>query len=190
MANQEHLEVVRQGADAINEWRKEHLGEHLDLRRADLRRPDLREANLRQADLRWADLWQADLWQASLRQASLRQANLRGVSLRQADLRGADLWQADLRQADLRQADLWQADLREADLQGARFNWYSRELISEWLRQDAGNNPLRLGIVGVAGYSDMCWRDCIRAIRNSPLREEIPWARARITLARRNERRE
>ena len=110
MANQEHLEVVRQGADAINEWRKEHLGEHLDL--------------------------------------------------------------------------------READLQGARFNWYSRELISEWLRQDAGNNPLRLGIVGVAGYSDMCWRDCIRAIRNSPLREEIPWARARITLARRNERRE
>ena len=130
MANQEHLEVVRQGADAINEWRKEHLGEHLDLRQADLRR---------------ANLWRANLWRA---------------------------------------------DLRGADLQGARFNWYSRELISEWLRQDAGNNPLRLGIVGVAGYSDMCWRDCIRAIRNSPLREEIPWARARITLARRNERRE
>ena len=145
MANQEHLEVVRQGADAIAKWRKEHLEEYLDLWRA--------------------DLWRADLWRADLRQA-------------------------DLRQADLRRADLWRADLREADLQGARFNWYSRELISEWLRQDAGNNPLRLGIVGVAGYSDMCWRDCIRAIRNSPLREEIPWARARITLARRNERRE
>jgi uncharacterized protein YjbI with pentapeptide repeats len=47
MANQEHVEIVRQGADAIAKWQKKHPDQRLDLRRADLEGADLRGATLR-----------------------------------------------------------------------------------------------------------------------------------------------
>ena len=66
MANQEHVEVVRQGAGAIAEWRETHPGETLDLRGA---------------TLRWADLSGADLTGANLSKAYLSGADLRGANL-------------------------------------------------------------------------------------------------------------
>lgn len=66
MANHQHVEVVKQGKEAIDKWYREHLGECLDLSRADLSRADLRWANLRWADLTGADLSRADLTGADL----------------------------------------------------------------------------------------------------------------------------
>jgi uncharacterized protein YjbI with pentapeptide repeats len=139
MANEEHLELIRQGADVWDAWRAKEPSVHPDLRRANLRRADLGGANLKgadldEADLRGADLrganlrranlggvylTEADLPRASLVEADLRGANLRGANLRRANLRRADLGGANLKGADLDEADLRGADLGLADLRGA-----------------------------------------------------------------------
>ena len=99
MANEEHLEILKQGVEKWNEWREAN--------------PDVQP-----------DLIEADLIGANLSGAILIEANLIGADLRQADLiganlSGAELSGANLRQADLRQAILIGANLIEADLSGA-----------------------------------------------------------------------
>ncbi len=109
MANEEHLNILKQGVEAWNKWREEHP----DIR-PDLPEADLREANLRGADLRKADLRKADLRRAFLIEADLREADFGRADLRGADLRGADLLQVDLSGALLSRADLFGANLSEA----------------------------------------------------------------------------
>jgi hypothetical protein len=138
MANEEQLEIMKQGVDAWNRWRGENMDvipnlSGANLRRADLRGADIREANLweanlwgailNEANLRRADLREANLWGANLRRANLRRANLSGAILRSADLREANLRKANLREANLREANLWRADLKEAGLIGTDLNW-------------------------------------------------------------------
>jgi uncharacterized protein YjbI with pentapeptide repeats len=109
MANQEHLGILRQGADAWNAWRRGDTSAS----------PDLAGANLRKVDLSEADLTQAHLIGAVLRDANLRDGQLSRADLRGAVLRGADLRQADLSGADLTGAHVNRADLTGADLSGA-----------------------------------------------------------------------
>ena len=56
MANEEHLAILKQGAEAWNKWRLENP----------TIRPDFIEANFSRADLRWASLVEADLGEAKL----------------------------------------------------------------------------------------------------------------------------
>jgi len=129
MANQEQVEILKQGVQVWNKWRARNLGFQVDLFGAGLSGADLREANLNGADLRGADLWKADLWKADLSEADLSGASLMGAFLSRAYLGGArlygahlfgsDLSGADLREADLSNADLREANLNEADLRGA-----------------------------------------------------------------------
>ena len=128
MANPEHLEVVRQGAGAIAEWRASHPDERLDLVGADLRRQhldaaDLTNADLSGADLRAASLRRVNLMASDLTEADLSQADLSGADLRAASLQKANLSQADLTEANLSQADLSGKDLRSADLNSADLSW-------------------------------------------------------------------
>jgi uncharacterized protein YjbI with pentapeptide repeats len=99
MANPEHVEIVKQGADAIREWREKNADLRLDLRGADLIRADLIEADLSRADLIRADLLGADLLGADLSGANLSAANLREANLSEANLRRADLSETDLEKA-------------------------------------------------------------------------------------------
>jgi len=127
MANPEHVKVVRQGADAIAEWRRQNPDASLDLRRAHLRRAQLRRADLNGANLRGANLARAELRGAKLRAANLTNADLRWADLTGANLRGANLsWakliEARLVRADLDGADLWNTDLTQADLSGANLS--------------------------------------------------------------------
>ena len=82
---------------------------------------------------------------------------LDGEEGERADLRDANLWGADLWDADLRHANLWDADLR----------WSSHNLISEILRQSAGDSRPKREIAGLISVSpDWCWDDFRRQAKN------------------------
>jgi uncharacterized protein YjbI with pentapeptide repeats len=129
MTNQEHLNILKQGVEAWNQWRKRHTDIQPDLRGValsgvNLRGADLRGVNLSTADLSRADLSKADLRGAyllgtNLREANLSEANFGGVDLTGADVKGADLRGTYLGRTDLSEADLSAANLLEADLSGA-----------------------------------------------------------------------
>jgi len=113
MADQQHLDLLKQGVEAWNQWRREHPEI----------RPDLRDANLRQAHLSRAFLAGADLTEAFLAGADLTEAFLTGADLTGAGLVGVDLSRATLREADLRQAHLRDGHLSGADLSRANLSW-------------------------------------------------------------------
>jgi uncharacterized protein YjbI with pentapeptide repeats len=129
MANPEHVEIVKQGAEAIQTWREEHPCEELRLFMANLQGAGLSGANLSGTDLRAADLRVADLHGASLSKANVQGADLSKASLYRADLSEADLSETNLSEANLGGAslsgavlygvNLRDADLRDADLRGA-----------------------------------------------------------------------
>ena len=116
MANPEHLEILKQGGEVWNRWRKENPEVRPYLRGVDLRGADLREADLPEADLREANLRGADLHEANLIGANYRKANLIGVYLREANLSGANLSGANLNRTDLRGANLKEANCKAASL--------------------------------------------------------------------------
>jgi hypothetical protein len=130
MANQEQLEILRQGVDVWNAWRKEHPKV-----KADLRKANLGSANLDRANLRGAILWQADLEGANLTGANLTGANLTGANLTGANLTGAILTGAILTGAILNRANLRGAILREANLAGT--NLFGANL--HWANLDGAN---------------------------------------------------
>ncbi len=79
MANQEHLDILKQGVETWNQWREKHADIQPDLSRANLVRIKLRGANL---------------INVSLSRANLIGADLTGVDLFRAILSGADLSRA------------------------------------------------------------------------------------------------
>ena len=101
MANPEHLEILKQGVDVWNNWRREYFRHRWEPCVTDPgRRPDLSFANLEGLDLRRVDLRSVNLANVSLRDSDLRHARLGGACLMHANL------QADLRIANFRSADL------------------------------------------------------------------------------------
>lgn len=124
MANQEHLDRLRENSVAdfnlwISQKREEDPVFIIDLSKADLSGADLRGANLSEANLFRADLSKANLFRA--------------------DLSRADLSKANLFRADLRMAELIKANLREAKLFRAIFS--SRRQLND-LRNQLDNEQL------------------------------------------------
>lgn len=116
MANQKHLNLLKQGVGQWNEWREHHLEIRPDLRDASLANADLSGANLRLSNLNGTNLHLVDLAHANLSEASLICANLSEASLIRVSLSGANLFNADLSGANLFDADLSNANLRDANL--------------------------------------------------------------------------
>ncbi len=69
MANVEHLEILKKGVEALNEWRRSNPTEVPDLVNADLEGAELRDAKLGGADLQGANLGGAKLRDARLQRA-------------------------------------------------------------------------------------------------------------------------
>jgi uncharacterized protein YjbI with pentapeptide repeats len=152
MANQEHIDLIKQGTAVWNAWRLDHPDIRPDLfganfRSADLTTANLSRANLFDANLSRANLFDANLTSADLTSADLSRANLFGTNLFNANLRSTDLRSTDLRSTDLRRADLSRAnlfgaslriaDLRRADLTSTdltRANLFGASLFGATLR--------------------------------------------------------
>lgn len=131
MANQEHIDLLKQGSTLWNKWRDDNPDIRPDFSRATFTSTNLNEANLTGANfhkatlseidfklarLSYADLSEADLSGADLRYANLTKADLSEVNLTGANLAGANLSRTDLTQANLSQANFSQANLSGADL--------------------------------------------------------------------------
>jgi hypothetical protein len=114
MADQQQLDLVRQGAKAWTQWRLENPDLVPDLSWVDLSGADLSDAYLRTADLSGANLSRANLSRADLGRADLSGANLGWANLFSANLRGANLSGAGLGWANLSWVDLSGADLSKA----------------------------------------------------------------------------
>jgi hypothetical protein len=116
MANQEHLDILKQGVKAWNEWRVENGDVLIDLNEADLSYSDLSYANFRgatliHANLSYANFTTANFYTANLNGANLSDANLNGVNLSDANLDDTDLSGARLISANLSRTILHRTNL-------------------------------------------------------------------------------
>ncbi len=117
MANNEQMDLLKQGTPAWNAWRAERSEATVDLsggalRGLDLEGADLSGADLRRADLRGANLSGADLTAAQLEGANLFKAIIDGADLKEADLRGVQFLQCP----QLKSTHDWQSAYRDEDL--------------------------------------------------------------------------
>ena len=117
MANNEQVDLLKQGPQAWNAWRAEQSGASVDLsggalRGLDLEGADLSGADLKGADLRGANLSSANLTRAHLEGANLFKAILNGANLNEADLSGVQFLQCP----QLESAHNWQSAYRDEDL--------------------------------------------------------------------------
>lgn len=112
MANPEHLEILKQGVERWNEWRKVNR----DVK------PDLIKVNFEGADFSKIDLQDARLYEANFIGANLSGANMSGTVLVGADLIGAKMKNANLVGSYLFETDLSSVDLVGADFFGANLS--------------------------------------------------------------------
>jgi uncharacterized protein YjbI with pentapeptide repeats len=118
MANEEHLAILKQGAEAWNRWRREHPGVRPDLSDVDLSGAYLVGLNFGGANLTGANLSAAFLVGAYFGEADLAGANLVGAQLGVADLSRANLDGADLQGVALVGTNLAAADLTGCHIYG------------------------------------------------------------------------
>src|SRR6266571_4907492 len=119
LANQEHLDLLKQGVDIWNQWRKEHQDIKPNLKCANLDGIDLSHAHLEEADLRGTLLRGANLSGAYFQGANLDGALLTGANLSDADLIDTILAGANFSKANLTNAWLTHADMSSTNLTGA-----------------------------------------------------------------------
>ena len=132
MANQEHLDILKQGVEVWNKWRENNKIVMPDLNTANLVNEDLHFYELYLTKLNGADLSGANLVGANLNGSILNSANLIGATLIAANLDGIDLQNANLlsaklvdasiTDANLDCANLSEADLRQTNFHSTEFN--------------------------------------------------------------------
>lgn len=131
MANQQHLDILKQGVDVWNKWRQKHPTVQPILTGANLENANLEKINLGDALLARANLSGANLINANLSRANLTDANLSDPNfakaqpydmLQKTNLSGADLHESTLDGANLSGVILSKANLSGAKLGGAFLN--------------------------------------------------------------------
>lgn len=119
MAQDEHVSLIKKGAEAWDQWRQNNSEVQPDLYSTNLRNIVCRNMDLSGATLSVAILNRADFSGAKLRQANISSANLTEAILCGADLHGADCRGTNFTRTDLSGANLTGVDLRSGLLVGA-----------------------------------------------------------------------
>jgi hypothetical protein len=119
MSDEKHIEILRRGPEAWNDWRRANPGLHPRLADEDLSEMELSGVNLSECDLSGTEFFETDLTDANLKMAVMKSADLSGARLVGAELYKADLSDANLIGADLSGVYLAEAKLKRADLRGA-----------------------------------------------------------------------
>ena len=121
MANQEHLDILKQGIETWNHWRQEHPKIQPDLSGVFFYQANLSEINLSETILCFTYLGRANLKHTNLSRANLSGATLYDTDLSRANLSEASLFGTDLTRANLSQTRLNGADLGKANFSNATF---------------------------------------------------------------------
>src|SRR6266404_2839596 len=116
MARDEDLEIIKQGVEVWNQWRKHNPKLHPDLSNAKLSDMYLHHVDFLSTDLSFADLGGAKIFVADF-----SYANLISTNFRLADLRGACFNRARLNRANLYGTILYGTDFSFAILGEADF---------------------------------------------------------------------
>jgi uncharacterized protein YjbI with pentapeptide repeats len=111
MANPEHIEILKNGTSAWNQWRKEHPEIWPDLAEANLSGKNMESMLLTKTKLERANLAGANLERARLNGANLIGANFTRAKLTYADLSGALMVGANLSGADMCAANMEKANV-------------------------------------------------------------------------------
>jgi uncharacterized protein YjbI with pentapeptide repeats len=119
MANSEHLQILQQGVEAWNAWRRQSEGMRPNLTQADLHGANLYGANLSETALDDADFTHAYLPFANLTEAFLGGANLTKAILTHTSFARAKLTHTTFTGANLSSADLGGAYFLHTNLAGA-----------------------------------------------------------------------
>jgi uncharacterized protein YjbI with pentapeptide repeats len=114
------VEILKQGVNTWNLWRKKYSNVRPRLRTADLNGMYLEGYDLREVDLSNATLQDCDLYKANLSGAKAVAARLQRSHLSRALLLGADLSLADLTDTDLSGANLSGAKFADCRMFGAK----------------------------------------------------------------------
>lgn len=143
MANQAHLDILKQGVEVWNRWREKHPDIRPDLIRVGFSKTDLSsinfsETNLYQANFTKANLSRVNLSKANLHETSFYKANLHEANLSEASLGYAQLTYATLSYANLTQADLRRSSFVDTNLSHANLTNCSVYGISAWNVQTEG----------------------------------------------------
>jgi uncharacterized protein YjbI with pentapeptide repeats len=135
MANSQHVEILKSGRDAWNQWRAENASVEIDLSgvqvsasyfaaapmtpegQVDLRQINLRGANLNHAEFSGVDMAGADCNGADLQYVTFSACNLSHVMFDCADLSHGKFWEGCAPDASF-----WDAVLQEVVLSGAQLN--------------------------------------------------------------------
>jgi uncharacterized protein YjbI with pentapeptide repeats len=123
MVNQAHLNILKQGVETWNQWRKKYTDIRPDLvgvrfGALPFSKPHLIRADLSNSNLSGAWLMRVDLREANLSGADLSCVNLGRADLSYANLSGANLSRADLKRVNFTGTNLSNANLSEADMGG------------------------------------------------------------------------
>jgi len=122
MANQEHLDYLKQGISVWNEWREKNPDVLPDLRQVDLTGSDLSRGNFNDVNLNEAILDNTNLYKAKLRSAKLNSSSLCNANLVKADLNKAGLRNAILKNTNLSKSNLADAVFSGTDIHSADFS--------------------------------------------------------------------
>jgi hypothetical protein len=160
MANPEHLEILKQGVEVWNKWRKKRPAIMPDLSNLKLSKINLSKINLSGADLSGVDFNQLNFNGANLERAYIVEAMFSGSDIIQAKFSGAILDDSSLFDVNMSYSDFGFANLRNVYLNGVRFIKTDLECANL-----TGANILYLDITGSSiAYTNLSDLDLRRVI--------------------------